>query len=51
MPTGTRWYHLIAYFFGGAFLANKNPSPRPLILALRERRLPLFCLHLRHPAL
>ncbi len=22
METVTRWYHLIAYFFGGAFLAN-----------------------------
>jgi hypothetical protein len=25
MQTGTRWYHLIAYFFGGAFLANTIP--------------------------
>jgi hypothetical protein len=22
MPTETRWYHDVAYFFGGAFLAN-----------------------------
>ncbi len=25
MQTETRWYHLIAYFFGGAFLANAIP--------------------------
>jgi hypothetical protein len=25
MHTVTRWYHLIAYFFGGAFLANTIP--------------------------
>ncbi len=25
MQTATRWYHLIAYFFGGAFLANTIP--------------------------
>ena len=25
MQTETRWYHLIAYFFGGAFLANTIP--------------------------
>ena len=25
MQTDTRWYHLIAYFFGGAFLANTIP--------------------------
>jgi hypothetical protein len=25
MQTVTRWYHLIAYFFGGAFLANTIP--------------------------
>ncbi|MDR3632233.1 MAG: hypothetical protein P4L84_00275 [Isosphaeraceae bacterium] len=25
MPTETRWYHLIAYFFGGVFLANTIP--------------------------
>ncbi len=25
MPSETRWYHDIAYFFGGAFLANTIP--------------------------
>ncbi len=25
MPTETRWYHDIAYVFGGAFLANAIP--------------------------
>jgi hypothetical protein len=25
MKTGTRWYHFVAYFFGGAFLANAIP--------------------------
>ena len=25
MTTGTRWYHDVAYFFGGAFLANAIP--------------------------
>ena len=25
MQTETRWYHFIAYFFGGAFLANTIP--------------------------
>ena len=25
MQTVTRWHHLIAYFFGGAFLANTIP--------------------------
>jgi hypothetical protein len=25
MEQSTRWYHLIAYFFGGAFLANTIP--------------------------
>ena len=25
METVTRWYHLIAYFLGGAFLANTIP--------------------------
>ena len=25
MPDGTRWYHLLAYFFGGAFLTNTIP--------------------------
>ena len=25
MQAVTRWYHLIAYFFGGAFLANTIP--------------------------
>jgi hypothetical protein len=25
MQTDTRWYHYIAYFFGGAFLANTVP--------------------------
>jgi hypothetical protein len=25
MQTVTRWYHYIAYFFGGAFLANTVP--------------------------
>jgi hypothetical protein len=25
METATRWYHLIAYFFGGAFLTNAVP--------------------------
>jgi hypothetical protein len=25
MQTETRWYHLLAYFFGGAFLANTIP--------------------------
>ncbi len=25
MQTGTRWYHYVAYFFGGAFLANTIP--------------------------
>ncbi len=25
METPTRWYHFIAYFFGGAFLANTIP--------------------------
>ena len=25
MQTETRWYHLVAYFFGGAFLANTIP--------------------------
>jgi hypothetical protein len=25
MDTATRWYHLLAYFFGGAFLANTIP--------------------------
>ena len=25
MQSETRWYHLIAYFFGGAFLANSIP--------------------------
>jgi hypothetical protein len=25
MQTATRWYHLVAYFFGGAFLANAIP--------------------------
>ncbi len=25
METVTRWYHLIAFFFGGAFLANTIP--------------------------
>jgi hypothetical protein len=25
METVTRWYHYIAYFFGGAFLANTIP--------------------------
>jgi hypothetical protein len=25
METLTRWYHYIAYFFGGAFLANTIP--------------------------
>jgi hypothetical protein len=25
MQTDTRWYHYIAYFFGGAFLANAVP--------------------------
>jgi uncharacterized PurR-regulated membrane protein YhhQ (DUF165 family) len=25
MPTNTRWYHYIAYFFGGLFLANTIP--------------------------
>jgi len=25
MQTVTRWYHFIAYFFGGAFLANTIP--------------------------
>jgi hypothetical protein len=25
MQTATRWYHLVAYFIGGAFLANAIP--------------------------
>ncbi len=25
METATRWYHFVAYFFGGAFLANTIP--------------------------
>ncbi len=25
MQTMTRWYHLVAWFFGGAFLANAVP--------------------------
>ncbi len=25
MQTGTRWYHFVAYFFGGLFLANTIP--------------------------
>ena len=25
METKTRWYHLVAWFFGGAFLANTIP--------------------------
>ncbi len=25
MKTDTRWYHYVAYFFGGAFLANTIP--------------------------
>ena len=25
MQTETRWYHFVAYFFGGAFLANTIP--------------------------
>ncbi len=25
MQTATRWYHLVAWFFGGAFLANAIP--------------------------
>lgn len=25
MQDGTRWYHLVAYFWGGAFLANTIP--------------------------
>jgi uncharacterized membrane protein len=25
METVTRWYHLVAFFFGGAFLANTIP--------------------------
>jgi hypothetical protein len=25
MEQSTRWYHLLAYFFGGAFLANTIP--------------------------
>lgn len=25
METVTRWYHYVAYFFGGAFLANTIP--------------------------
>ena len=25
METVTRWYHLVAWFFGGAFLANTIP--------------------------
>ena len=25
MQTVTRWYHFVAYFFGGAFLANTIP--------------------------
>ena len=25
METATRWYHDVAYFFGGAFLANTIP--------------------------
>ena len=25
MQTGTRWYHFVAYFFGGVFLANTIP--------------------------
>jgi hypothetical protein len=25
METVTRWYHLVAYFFGGGFLANTIP--------------------------
>ncbi len=25
MPTETRWYHDVAYFFGGFFLANAIP--------------------------
>jgi hypothetical protein len=25
MQTESRWYHLLAYFFGGAFLANAIP--------------------------
>lgn len=25
MQTATRWYHDVAYFFGGAFLANTIP--------------------------
>src|SRR5271163_2949821 len=25
MQTATRWYHYVAYFFGGAFLANTIP--------------------------
>ena len=25
METATRWYHIVAYFFGGAFLANTIP--------------------------
>ena len=25
MQTATRWYHFVAYFFGGAFLANTIP--------------------------
>src|SRR5271166_2074240 len=25
METATRWYHFIAWFFGGAFLANTIP--------------------------
>jgi hypothetical protein len=25
METVTRWYHLVSYFFGGAFLANTIP--------------------------
>ncbi len=25
MQDGTRWYHLVAYFWGGAFLANAIP--------------------------
>jgi hypothetical protein len=25
MQTATRWYHLVAYFFGGTFLANAIP--------------------------
>jgi hypothetical protein len=32
-----RWYHYVAYFFGGAFLANTQPHELLIKLNLRLR--------------